>query len=802
MENDKNDNQDNNKNLINKNDENLEDNVNQFKKSLNNDNSKNNNSQIKEEKNEEKNENNIKNEDNENLKKNYENDKINYIINNNNKNSKEENPELMSETEILNMSLNKKEEKENEINEGNLDNKEKKEEIKDDTENVNNNDKKSNNDSDIIDNIIKNELKDIPKDEKIIKKENIYKNEQIEQNQKKYKTLKDLEKNPFKKIKIDSPRSLKVIYDNGYTLEELYSPLTDPYEKIYLKKEEQESRNDFYEQIRINKIKRLCEFRDKLIKEKLAEKQENKNIKTDENMKENDELIKDLILKTKERILDDNLKRIKSNNDIEIANIVQYELDKILSNLQLRKSADNFKKEKLKLKEFEILLHQKNKNLREKRFKEIENKQPLITDVKTLNENLISFNYGKRKNENDYNKQKLIQRLKKIELLNIKKNQKFKKKLYIEQQRAKYNLQKSEDKFNVRKETIQKKMEWKNMVSDMIKRIIKKDQLEKKEINFKNYIIKKEHINKLKKKEEIEKEKKFEILNHKGEQRKNIKILKERIYSSRKNKYNTLEKERKINISKVQKILKNGEGENEKNLDILIDEFPDNPIISEVIKNYQTKKNEINNNKSIRLYSSNGNLYNTNNSVAFRTINNDANRMNKSLDNKRIFIYSNKQKKNNKLFLKKNEKIKNEERRINSVNNINKQLKYKDEYDANLNDIHYEHELDEKIRKFKVEIYKNFLKKVKEEKNKEMMRKKQLELIDDIILKQNLEIQFSNERALIDLRLRKESENLKKITKEYEIKLKNNFRKKQDKILNLITGINEEIMEDKKKQNK
>ena len=74
------------------------------------------------------------------------------------------------------------------------------------------------------------------------------------------------------------------------------------------------------------------------------------------------------------------------------------------------------------------------------------------------------------------------------------------------------------------------------MVSDMIKRIIKKDQLEKKEINFKNYIIKKEHINKLKKKEEIEKEKKLEILNHKGEQRKNIKILKERIYSSRKNK--------------------------------------------------------------------------------------------------------------------------------------------------------------------------------------------------------------------------------------------------------------------------
>ena len=47
------------------------------------------------------------------------------------------------------------------------------------------------------------------------------------------------------------------------------------------------------------------------------------------------------------------------------------------------------------------------------------------------------------------------------------------------------------------------------MVSDMIKRIIKKDQLEKKEINFKNYIIKKEHINKLKKKRRNWKRKKI-----------------------------------------------------------------------------------------------------------------------------------------------------------------------------------------------------------------------------------------------------------------------------------------------------
>jgi len=83
------------------------------------------------------------------------------------------------------------------------------------------------------------------------------------------------------------------------------------------------------------------------------------------------------------------------------------------------------------------------------------------------------------------------------------------------------------------------------------------------------------------------------------------------------------------------------------------------------------------------------------------------------------------------------------------------------------------------------------LKKVKEEKNKEINRKKQLEMINDFTLRKNLEIQFSDERALIDMRLRKENENLQNIVKEYENRLKNNYLKKQDRILNLIKEINE-----------
>ena len=127
-----------------------------------------------------------------------------------------------------------------------------------------------------------------------------------------------------------------------------------------------------------------------------------------------------------------------------------------------------------------------------------------------------------------------------------------------------------------------------------------------------------------------------------------------------------------------------------------------------------------------------------------------------------------------KSIQRKNERIKNEERKI---NNMSESKKTKKDELIDVNDIHYEHELKEKIRVFKLEIYKKFLKKVKEEKHNERLRKKQLEMIDDITLRNNLEIQFSDERALIDMRLRKESENLQKLAKEYENKLKSNFLK-------------------------
>ena len=226
-----------------------------------------------------------------------------------------------------------------------------------------------------------------------------------------------------------------------------------------------------------------------------------------------------------------------------------------------------------------------------------------------------------------------------------------------------------------------------------------------------------------------------------------------------------------------------------------MEEFPDNPSIVEIIQIYQIKKNNIENNYKLqqRLYSShNINLFtNGNNITPWNKL------KSQSIDKRRIFIYANDRNDN------KNDIIKKEERRINNTNpnrnnkNLinNKSIKEKypeleeeeidDEFDDD-EDIVYEYEIIEKVKKFKEKIYKNFLKKIKIEKKNEFLRNKQLEIVNDMTLRKNMEIQFSNERALVDSRLKKESERLQKQAKDYESNLRNNFNQKQEKLKNQI----------------
>ena len=629
------------------------------------------------------------------------------------------------------------------------------------------------------------------KDKKVSNKEENNKKEKIKKDNKNLYIMKNLNDNENSELKSET----QILKEKE--LNEENKKKEEKIEKEYKEDDDINNKNNndsehIIDDIIQNELKDISKENENIIGNKnkfrrLKEEKKVEKIKVLENERynnDNNELIKSIILKTKEKILDDNLERIKTKNEKELANIVQYELDKNLSKLELKKSADEFKKEKLKLKSYEIILKKRNKRTNEKRYKTLENKKSLITNLNSLNENILSFYKGKKQNEYSFYKQRLNQKLEKIELINLKKNEKYKQKKSVEEERAKLNLKRSEEQFNKKMANLKKKIEWKDLMTKVIKNVIKKDKEEKKELNEKRSIMKKEYINEMKKKKQNERDKKLEIIIKKGEERKNIQNMTKRIYSSRIEKYKNMEKDRIINISKIQKILKNGEGEKEKNLDILMEEFPDNYRIIDVTKDYQIKKNEIENNKKIRLYSSNGNLYNSN----YRTLTNNNNYSNKISDRKRIFIYSvnKKKERENK---KKNEIIKKEERKINNVNE-SKRIN-NEELKDDINDIYYENELKEKIRLFKLKIYKNFLKKVKGEKNKEINRKKQLEMINDFTLRKNLEIQFSDERALIDMRLRKENENLQNIVKEYENRLKNNYLKKQDRILNLIKEINE-----------
>ena len=123
--------------------------------------------------------------------------------------------------------------------------------------------------------------------------------------------------------------------------------------------------------------------------------------------------------------------------------------------------------------------------------------------------------------------------------------------------------------------------------------MINEKNLDKKEVNMQKYISKREYINKLKKMDEYERTQKYNDLIKKESLRGEIQKMKNRIYSSRIYRINDIQKEQKKNKNKIQKILKGGEGEDEENLDILLEEFPDNEKIAEIIKQYQIKKNDL-----------------------------------------------------------------------------------------------------------------------------------------------------------------------------------------------------------------
>ena len=102
------------------------------------------------------------------------------------------------------------------------------------------------------------------------------------------------------------------------------------------------------------------------------------------------------------------------------------------------------------------------------------------------------------------------------------------------------------------------------------------------------------------------------------------------------------------------------------------------------------------------------------------------------------------------------------------------------------NKILYESEIREKIRQYKENIYREFFRHVEDEKHNEDLRNKQLEDVHDPQKRHELEKRFSKERALVDLRLKRENKNIEEKIRSYEIKLRQSNLNNQNLFLKNI----------------
>jgi hypothetical protein len=108
----------------------------------------------------------------------------------------------------------------------------------------------------------------------------------------------------------------------------------------------------------------------------------------------------------------------------------------------------------------------------------------------------------------------------------------------------------------------------------------------------------------------------------------------------------------------------------------------------------------------------------------------------------------------------------------------NDKTKYKNDRNNNLNNnnnkinLSKEEIIHNKLEIFKNKIYRPFLEKVEQEKQKEIKREQILKKINDPKIKENLETKYAMERGKVDRELTKEKERINKAIKDYEDSLK------------------------------
>ncbi len=604
-------------------------------------------------------------------------------------------------------------------------------------------------------------------------------------------TLKDLQNYPREKLIINSPRSLKALNESGCTQDELMFRTLDEFinehkEVIHINEDAKMNRYNFFEQLRMDKINHLVEYREKIIKEE-QEKGTKKTNEEKNNMKR-------IIIDNHIRIAKEEIDVMQKKYEKELANIIELELDKDLFNLEIIKQEENYNKEYEKLNflnlnsneeendennennendNINIDQQEQEKNNRYNMNNNInhsinsQNRRSLSSrrkNIQMLNEhntyldNLYSLQQAKVNQKYAKNQKKNAKKLERVEKVNKIKGEQMALKKRIEVERATQNLMKNAMDYQNRHENLIKEIQMKKLLIYQNKKKFDNYLQEKKEWNHLKYMVKLDHIANLKRKDEYLRQVKYDKLMEKQSKRERIKLDRMDVFDGKKLQMYYLNSERKRNIIKIKNILDCGI--DEENLHKILMAFPGNKEIDKVIENYKNQKELIQMGEKTKKSIDIKQRPKSQGKLMYKSFNQR---------NKKIYkINPDMSYKKNHQNLKIPNVLTTADKKQEEDKKDNKDILTED------NKIYYESEIREKIKQYKEGLYREFFRHVEDEKLNENERNKQLENVHDPRKKHELEKRFSKERALVDLRLKRENQNIEEKVKSYEINLRQN----------------------------
>ena len=510
-------------------------------------------------------------------------------------------------------------------------------------------------------------------------------------------------------------------------------------------------RYDFYERLRINKIKKLCNLRNEMIEienDKISNKEENLSKKNNESGNyDNFGNVGQKILQNEKRIVDQELVIENKRYQKELANIVKYELSKDLVKLEKSNVQANYPENQKSQNTSKIQNNKsysksnsiKNNNIAIDTLN-YNNYTPIFnTEVdkhKTYNDNVFIFHQTKKNQLYEINQEKSNQRIDHLNKMNKDKGKKYKLKNQTTTDRIMKNYKSSNDKYDLKLLNFQIQYQKKRLSAIRNKEKIKEQNHQKREKTAQKLIAKLDHIDKLQRKEFYGRQEKFNNYLDRENKRGKVRLEKNKIIKSKSIKFGELDKQREKNISKIQQILKSSD---EENVLKLLDQFPDNENMLDAVIEYESKKANLEKNINLAITRNKSKEKETTLSKTFKKENNVDYLINKTLEKKKIQIYA-----------KENENNQN-----NPKKTLNKEL-----------------EIKKKVREYQYNLYKEFYKKVEEEKKNEDLRNDQLNAANNEKIKNNLENQFGKERTIVDKKLEKEFDEIPDKVDKYEKSLR------------------------------